>query len=325
MTGCLIPLIRILDQPSIVPSQEKEHLLRLLTNRRLAIVGDSMARQSFATLVSLLSSSRTAGVIDPSSHDNRLGWRRVWHASRSAEFWQVGSTREPTPCVSLRQELLELRSKPHCKWIHLDWIFMPCTNRVNWPVDTDAVHASLVAGNYSIIFVHEPAYWHAMSTCGKVPDLRRAVASFWASLWRTALQARSLMIAVSAPKEHVTDPSQFDPVLTVSEVTRHFNETLSSHANRWMYVDWAQHIRSLNSDTVGGGWHYACTVDKMLSFTQLSSLSFGNRDTNRSEPPLGIRVRQQSGDCFETANTVLWLQLVAPRLQQARRTSFRDV
>ena len=289
----------------------------------MAILGDSMARQSFVTLISLLQGS--SDVVDFTTH-KRILWRR--HQLRPGvtadELHLPGSWRHEDPALAsaLAGQSVSPIHIRHLPVVHaIDYYNVPCYTAS----DAKAAANFIETGLYDVVVLHEPAYWHVTSFCGEPKetgdmdrfnrfqwggDLRELanedfvrVKTFWARM-RQAATARGRVgatyMVVSAPAENVPQEN-IEPLQALSRaVSLLFTASDGNGSAVWHHIDWAELTSRTRPEHLANNWHYAC-------YTSIEAYRYAPRS------PILIKTRS-NGTCFEHGNTALWQTLIAPRL-----------
>ena len=311
--------------------------MKLFRSRRVAVAGDSMGRQSFSVLVSLLRGE--AVVFDNEMGDtyaqlaapdgsvvDLLGMANVKHVA--------GVHFPPEPLPQWGRLAARAFDKTALKnsSLRVSYIKHEC-----YSYHGSGLKAAIQTGTIDLLLLHSPAYWPLLGMCGPshnrtadvVQTLQRAnnlVAQFWSQLAYDARLTRTKVLVVNAPTEKIGRyKKKFVNAGFEHGVQAHFaleayqQQVLANFTqhppHQWAYVDWASLMRQRLYRGLGlneSDWHYACGYKGMRG-------NKGPRDRfDYGHPPeyLMITPRGTPMDCFEHGNTALYRELVLPQLER---------
>ena len=218
ITSALMPLaacpsVAELHRP--VPSQPlARSLLRLLSGHRLAVLGDSMSRQLFSTLVGHLREQET--FLDSST----------WHPARYTLYVQGGSRGhsclrdhldlfwQPDPTLAetgLPRRPSNGSLSPETEWsaaFVADWIMLPRFDPLAVENGLRLLRAAHRTTNYTLVFLLVPAAWHIREAFEKQMAFNQSTWRLPLTFW-DALRAESNRMsgarfaAITMPIEHI--------------------------------------------------------------------------------------------------------------------------
>lgn len=305
-------------------TKRHDSLARKLSGRRVAVVGDSMGRQSFVALVSLLRNQ--SYWVDGSFGDSyvlqrSLGGQILDVLGMRGQPPQVG--RELPPRTELPQwghaaaQLLNLtKQRAHANQLVVNYFTSTCYDI------PQSLKMALTIDRYDLLVLHLPAFWPMMSMCnGKHARLHDLVAKnlshpegavhlFWTSLSELASRHKTRVVVVSAPTENI--PGQYRKG-TQAVIAANSHAQVLAPALSFSFVDWDARLRKLAQPAphvVPNDWHFGCSIgpvggDRMPR----------NRWQWATSPGLLRIDTLTSGDCTDQGNTLLWTQLIPSVLQ----------
>ena len=195
-------------------------LLQLLLGHKLAILGDSMSRQLFSTLVGLLRGQEQ--ILDASTwHPARYvlateAQGRCIHDDLNL-FWQPDATlAETSPPFMRRHNATRLlrgeSERAASTTVVADWIMLP-RFEPSWAVANGLrlLRASHATRPYTLILFFVPAAWHTRDTADKLISFNQSTWPIPTAFW-SALRDESNRMAVNGtrfgaitmPTEHIT-------------------------------------------------------------------------------------------------------------------------
>eukprot|EP00966_Prymnesium_polylepis_P221215 5117176-Prymnesium_polylepis.1 len=332
-----------------IPSRgRRARLLAALQGRRTAVVGDSMARQSWTTLVSLLRGDEivvdlpaignsyarvtleTGSTIDLFGRAGTFATPGI-HFQPSAPAWaeRAGALLDETDRLPQQNESLRVDYVPH-----------NCFRYANHTDSTDwQLRHALLSGKFDTFVLHAPAYWPLLGLCqccgGHLPteqliptlsERDNVVRHFWVSLSRDvkrlALVKPLRMFVVNAPTEHVgqyksplLNPNS-ELVLAAQVALNEFLEGLFASRQdlfppeTWTFIDWARLMRERRYASMGLEGH-----DWHYLCHLRGTVSRDTERFNFGSPPNGVLLvaPRTSADCNEQGNTALYHELIVPR------------
>lgn len=313
-------------------SAQRAHFVNTFRGRRVAVIGDSMARQSFFVLVSLLRGERVvldtaaadayAQVVEPDgSVVDLLGVARTKHVA--------GVHFRPNLLPPWSQRAMRAFDDFSSTSIQIRLVSHQC-----FAYERSALKAAVIGGTYDLVVLHSPAYWPLLGMCGAshnrtadiVQTLHQSsniVATFWKKVAEDALRSHTKMLVVNAPTENIGlyktafNNANFGTGAHAHAILETYQQrvlldTTQHPPHLWAYVDWAKLTRERRFPGLGfADWHYACTSHHGQRGQKVADGRF-----NYSNPPKYIMVtpRGRPTDCFEEGNTALYKELVMPQL-----------
>lgn len=315
-------------------SPERLRLVQTFRGRRVAVIGDSMARQSFVVLVSLLRGESI--VLDTEAAD---AFAQVMEPDGSVVDLLGVARRNHVPGVHFPPD-------PLPPWGHRAMRafgdLAPTSSQVRfvshqcYTYQRSALKEAVIGGTFDLIVLHSPAYWPLLGMCGAshnrtadiVQTLHRPdnlIATFWAQLAHDVLCSQTKVLVVNAPTEKIGryrtafNNAGFGEGASAHATLEKYQQRLLSNTSqyppqRWAYVDWASLMRTRQYSGLGANesdWHYACTLRG-----QRGPKVARNR-FNYNNPPEYVMItpRGTPTDCFEQGNTALYRDLVLPQLE----------
>lgn len=322
-------------------TKEQARLVEAFRSLRVAVAGDSMGRQSFTVLVSLL---RGEDVVFDSGVGDTYAQLETPDGS-VVDFLGMAHTKhvagvhfppEPLPQWGRLAARAFDDKTPRNSSFRVSYVRHEC-----YSYRESSLQAAVQTGSFDLLLLHSPAYWPLLDMCGRwhnrtadiVHTLERpnnVVAQFWSQLAHDASLTRTKVVVVNAPTEKIgryrtrfsnagfEQGAQAHAALEAYERGVFVNLTRHS-PHQWAFVDWASLMRQRNYAGVGlneTDWHYACGYQGMRG-------GKGPRDRfDYGHPPAYIMItpRGTPMDCFEDGNTALYRELVLPQLQRWTRS-----
>jgi len=317
-------------------------LVAALAGQRVAIVGDSMARQAFFALVARLRGSKH--VVDLNTWRPMAYSQAVVHNSPSgaeggADKWWLIDAFEVMPGTRSAREALAAkhfdkssstsklrpRHQPEDKThkvvnaTRIDFFFAPCWHNLK----REAVKL-LGVQNYSNVVLFWPAYWHLNGgSCGSGGIFNTShinVVGKWIH-WRkrsAAHHSQERYTLVSAP-EYAIRPGRSGRHEQLAALNVALRERFAAGAfpSNWELADFARLSERLRPPTItpfGKGLerkenlHQVCQFAKKLeAYMSASNIS------------LLIYAKVEGGDCDDTGNTALWKSIFLSQQQHRSR------
>jgi hypothetical protein len=216
--------------------------LDMFRNKRVLIAGDSMARQSFTTLVALMRGM--TDVVDMTTHLD-IHWRRSEFGSTSIDkvYW--------SPSCFERNCFTE------SKFSHsIDFMFIPCYN------DRFPGRFVNLLATYDFVYLYLPTYWHVSGMCktSHVDVLR-----FVKTVSRNSNASK--LVLINAPTETIRDGKR----IMVERMNQ--KSKVASRQTGIRYIDWDRVTREHSFVHVNDNWHYVCFLLEKDAFYSRNVLS----------------------------------------------------
>ena len=332
---CVMPLS--VNESVTSDDNLRRKFMSALRGQRILVVGDSMARQSFVTLVSLLRGSKD--VIDVVVQNNKsirssesagvdisytqattdhgtvidlldLPWTP--HMSNDPILWSnLSKSTHDSLCdvrrtVEFTRRIIERVKAPGKT--RVDYMFLPCY------ADSERAMKQIfsVSDKYTQVIYHMPMFWPIRTVCTSAETLntitdelssnplnvsRNGPVSLHWQRWRT-MPDTIRYVVVNAPTTHLG----FGNIWTRRRVQRmgKLTHTLLNltFPQNWAYVDVDPAALNGGINSFMSNWHFACQLVFWRSAAWLRSAEV---------PTLHMR---ESGDCFENMNTVMWTESI---------------
>lgn len=266
-------------------------------NRSVLIVGDSMARQLFMTVVGRLRGH--SAIFDQQLFDATY----VQPSLSQPDQLTVGS----------------LRSPPADLPVGAAWVGYTTGNCFEHAADKDL--PKLIAG-YTHVVILQPAFHPITKMCrSRAPNASvRALlpedptdldshppsgAETWVQFWRSWRDATrrantTSTLLLTTPVEHIRSPFDRSEQVVLNALSL---RTVSSFgpSSGWHAIDFANLTATLQPDNlVGNNWHYVCSLYPYYG--------------KRGRIDRVLLVQRLNGRCDEEANSRLWQDLVEPAL-----------
>ena len=334
-------------------------------NASIAVFGDSMARQSFNTAISLLRGDTI--FIDPVSFSS-LSFTLAASSHRMYSFFGlpfppglppksprwVADMKALAAKGSSSSGLATLATVGYTHW--------PCYGDEQWQTMRAAIHS----GVHDVVVIHAPNYWHLQGVCKRASGMignsselladRDRIVRFWRTLvngthgvvWasgsrggrrrphavhrmskkhtrhvsgggsssssrRWPSSSATRVIVVNAPAENVLGQNKAswreDHTRAMNDLVRDSLAGLDDAG--WSLVDWASLMRSRRPPhEFAGNWHYSCSMYPTHPWVW----------QNQKNAYIKVTVRD-SGDCEEAGNSILWKELLFPRIERVLMAS----
>ena len=343
---CLVARSRKED-PGVWPP-ERTRFVNTFSGRRVAVVGDSMGRQSFSVLVSLLRGEKIifdSGVADTyaqvtapgGSVVDLLGMAHVKHVAG------VHFPPDPLPrwgqlaARAFDETSASLGGRGGGGQLNRSSLRLSYVTHQCYTYHGSTLKAAVLSGTLDLIVLHSPAYWPLLGMCGashnRTADIVRTlqrpgnlIAKFWAELARDVLSTQMQVLVVNAPTEKIGlyktrfVDAGFDRGVDAHAALEAYQQQVLANSTQhpprlWAYVDWASLMREKRYPGAGSNesdWHYACGYQGQRG-------GKGARDRfDYSKPPEYVMItpRGTSLDCLEQGNTALYRELVLPQLER---------
>ena len=290
-----------------------------LAGRTIAVVGDSMARQAYFTLIARLRGFDHVVDFNTWSNMQFRQWSS-WDAGRArtvaSDHLSVQSTATHDPKAAAAAGGAHGGQSP----FRADFFFAPCWHNLK-KAAADEVHLRAHAANYSHVVIFWPGFWHMPGgSCGALSNLSSsAILGKWGH-WRAHAQHRpaTRYTVVTAPTLHVTSAAGREQLTTVNE---HLRAAAAGGAlpPRWRLADFDALTHALQPSTAVPhsklyrvNWHQACQLYRKLDEYWRSAASrlhqHGSNQTSRVR--VDVLTKVGTGDCRETGNTRLWEEII---------------
>lgn len=280
----------------------------------LAIVGDSMARQAFVTLVARLRGLDWAldfNVHGP-VHYSLFGDRHGLQFADSLKFFGVDpailhGTALDQWAASHASHRHHNHHSSHARLLDVDFLWGPCLYNFH---DLSARAATQQGRQYSHIVLFPPAYWHLSGSCGHKPrDMLNATQDSVMGVFEPWLAAAArgggalagtAFTVVTPPIEHLRPGWREQQVRWNRVVSERF--AARAFPSSWRLFDWAALMAERkppsivpSGDQKFASWHYVCQFYRKADW-------YVGAKRNHSLHVLS----HPSGDCTEFGNTLLW-------------------
>jgi len=338
---CLVTRFQM-EPAHATPDAARSRLLAKLKNKRVLILGDSMACQSFNTLVNLLRRTEEAStceriVIEPMFGDRYVqatgsDGRRIDHYGQRGVVVGMDALAPQLPgWAHEANALMGFRTGGFrsltLKWTgvtRIDFDMLSCYGQS----DLNTLITAISGGAYDVVVLYAPAYHPLSNSCSSpasansshlLSQLERGLPNDFSLFWQKAAAAAAnaplppRVVVLNAPADHIREwredaiPLTHVQMAMNAHLTTSFSQPWGALRDTgWAHVDWDAYTRSTKpQNRAGGDWHYSCGL-----------LMAGDRRMwSYRLPPPHIKVGVRGiGDCEEDGNTNLWRQLLLPLL-----------
>jgi len=332
---CLVTRFQM-EPAHATPDAARSRLLAKLENKRVLILGDSMARQSFNTLVNLMRRIEEAStceriVIEPMFGDRYVqatgrDGRRIDHYGHRGVVVGMDALAPQLPGWAHEANAL-MGSNLTSEWTgvtRIDFDTLLCYGQSQM----NRLITAISGGAYDVLVLHAPAYHPLSNSCSRfrsansrdlLSQLERGLPNDFSRFWQKAAAAAAhaplppRVVVLNAPADHIREgredaiPSTHVQMAMNAHLATSFSQPWGALRDTgWAHVDWDAYTRSTKpQNRAGGDWHYSC------GFLMANDR---RRWSYRLPPPhiqVGVRA---NGDCEEDGNTNLWRQLLLPLL-----------
>ena len=330
-------------------------LMRLLSNKRVAVLGDSMGRQSFATLVALLrraseSSACDRLVLDAGFMDTYV--QATTAAGLVIDHFGSRSAKKPVQLPphagTWADEASHLlpwndtrhtsgRAEPtgaYSSYTRVDFLSLRCWSAA----EASALAATIATRSYDYLAIHAPAYHPLTGYCTAPEDGKLTSAGVLAQLERPGRPPNAFDAFWSTVADAVRHTSHPPRLLLITAPTEHIMESrtflgLTRQQATALQQTFNDHLAGLVAPRAGALHGLGATLVDWAAHTRRTNPTpRGGGDWHYAcglllrgdlsrwayqQPPAHLKVAsRKSGDCEEEGNTGLWRELIVPVLRR---------